>query len=245
MWASIKSEYRKLLTIRSTYVIFAFLLVFIGGFFAFYAQGTKASALDAASADSIAQAIVNGTSIVGAIAGIIGLLMVSHEYRYNTIMYTLTASNSRAKSLFAKIFVLTTVSAFLTLLFVAIIPPLIHAGMSVSHHTTVPQVIYYKDLIWQCMLSAWANMMYAVLLSIFIRHQVGAVAAYFVIPTTVENLLGILLKDNAVYLPFSIAGAISSHASDIPPTRAALVALAYIVGGSIIAFITFKKRDAN
>ena len=42
--------------------------------------------------------------------------------------------------------------------------------------------------------------MLAFILAIIIRIQVGAIAAVFLIPSTLENLLGLLLKQNQVYL---------------------------------------------
>lgn len=242
MLASIRSEYRKLLTVRSTYIIIGIIFLFMM-IFAFYAQGMRSAA--GVGGHVISQAIVNGTNIAAALAAVIGLLMVTHEYRYNTIMYTLTSSNSRVKSLLAKIFVLTTFSIFVTFFFGALIPLLIYLGSSIAHVTLDPQTIYYRDILWQALFTGWGNMMYAVILSVFIRHQVGAIIAYFIIPSTVEPLVGIVLKDNSMYLPYTLLAHVTNIEGPIANSRAALIVLGYIVGASILAFFAFKKRDAN
>src|ERR1700690_563954 len=101
MVPTLKAEFRKLFTIRSTYgwILLAFVLV---GIFSFYGEGFKDSAqlmqhpkLAEGGSLFIAGTITQMASFVGLFGGIIALLLITHEYRYNTITYTLTASNSR------------------------------------------------------------------------------------------------------------------------------------------------------
>src|SRR3954467_14136812 len=101
MVASIKAEFRKLWTVRSTYVLFlvAFALVAI---FAFYAEGIKASPATVQDAGKLAGEVTNAVVTVSLLGALAGVLLMTHEYRYNTIMYTLTSSNSRSKTLLAK-----------------------------------------------------------------------------------------------------------------------------------------------
>jgi hypothetical protein len=66
----------------------------------------------------------------------------------------------------------------------------------------------------------------------------------FLIPGTVEQLLGLLLKKNQVYLPFSALGAVLEH-NQISYVRAATVVGLYVVVGWIVAWVLFLRRDAN
>ena len=94
----------------------------------------------------------------------------------------------------------------------------------------------------------WGYTMAALLIAVLIRNQIGSIIAIFIIPGVVENLLGLILKSNQVYLPFSALGFVigdSSHTYSITQFHAALVFLAYLVIGWIIAWILFLKKDAN
>jgi hypothetical protein len=98
------------------------------------------------------------------------------------------------------------------------------------------------------MFYGWGVVMLAAILAFIVRIQVGALVAFFIIPSTVENIAGILLKKNQVYLPFSALNTLvdtfpgENHISYI---RGATIALIYIIVGWIIAWILFLRRDAN
>src|SRR4051812_31198153 len=116
MIASIRAEFRKLLTVRSTYFIILICLAVIC-LFAGYGDGIKASAADLRDPSRLAGESYAAIVFVGLVAALVGLLSFGHEYRYNGIMYTLTSSNNRLKSLFAKAFVITIFSIFTSVLF--------------------------------------------------------------------------------------------------------------------------------
>ncbi len=245
MMQALKSEYRKLFTVRSTYVIVGLITLFMV-IFAFYAQGVKAEyAVEYALTTHVSSAIINGTNIVGVFAALIGLLLFTHEYRYNTIVYTLAASNSRLKPLAAKFIAGSSVAIVLTLAFGMLIPVFIYLGTRVAGLELAAQDVPYLSLLWKCLLVSWANMMYALLIASLIRNQVGVVAAYFLIPSTVEGLLSIVLKDNTVYLPFSVLSEITSRSPTLSAGVAAAVVMAYVVAGSVAAAYLFFRRDAN
>src|SRR5665213_4567341 len=119
MIPALKSEFKKLLTVRSTYLLSLGFLLLVG-FLAFYVQGFKnvptetLSPIDHAKASLfLAGTITQFANVISVAGGLIGLLLLTHEYRYNTIVYTLSASNSRSKVLAAKIIAaLTYVFAF-------------------------------------------------------------------------------------------------------------------------------------
>lgn len=86
--------------------------------------------------------------------------------------------------------------------------------------------------------------MIGLVLGALLRNQIAAIAAIFMFPSTIEPLMGLILKDNVVYLPFGSLFAVAAK-SPISYTHAALVFSAYMVCSWIIAWVLFLKRDAN
>jgi ABC-type transport system involved in multi-copper enzyme maturation permease subunit len=247
MMAELKSEFRKLLTIRSTYYLLGltlFLVLLVG----FYIEGYRLDAKQLSDPMLLNNSVTDAISSLILFAGIVGLLLMTHEYRYNTIIYTLTASRSRSKVLAAKIIALS-VFALIFVALVGILSPLMtDLGVHVARHTDLmaPQTINYGDVAWRLLYYSWAYVIAALMLAVIIRNQVAAIVSLFLIPT-VEALLTLLLKNNGVYLPFTALGAVVTHPSQgsITPARAALVFAAYLIVGWAVAWILFSRRDAN
>jgi ABC-2 type transport system permease protein len=250
MIASLKSEIRKLYTVRSTYATLLFCLL-IMGIYAFWAEGIKAgdSTLAATDPHKLAFLIRDAVGNLAFFGGIVGILALANEYRHNTIMYTLTISRSRTQTLLAKIVAVSIFSVIFTL-FVAIIAPALMylgitiKGLSLAHQTFPP------DILWRVFFTSWSYSMIGLLLAALIRQQVGAIATFFALPLFIEGLLGLLLKDNAVYLPFAALQQVTSIQGNgihkmLSPGKAAFVVTAYLVVGWVIAGILFLRRDAN
>jgi ABC-type transport system involved in multi-copper enzyme maturation permease subunit len=245
MKALIKAEFRKLLTVRSTYVILglAFLLEV---FFAFYVSGIKANQAVFDNPDYLASQAGSAITTLGLIIGLAAVMLITHEYRYNTIMYTLTSSKGRLRVLFAKFFVISVFAVIFAVVYGTLSPILAAWGAHIHGLEIVNQQFDVWQLIWRGIFVGWAFLMFVSVMAIIIRSQVGAIAAAFLLPGTVEPLLGLLLKQNQVYLPFtSLSVLLGNGEQPISPQHGALVATAYIVIGLIIAAILFVRRDAN
>lgn len=242
MMAAIKAELRKLLTVRSTYVLllFAFLLEAL---FAFYATGIRAQPETLQGSAMLTGQVTAAVGLVSTLIAFVAVLLVTHEYRYNTILYTVTASPSRSRVFLAKVVVVTLFSVVATLIFAALAPLMTIAGVQLSGHTLGPQTIPYASLIARAAFVGWAFSMLALSLAFIIRSQIGAIAAIFLIPSTVEELLGLLLKYNQVYLPYSSLNAVLEQTS-ISHGRATLVASGYLIIGWLVAWLLFLRRDA-
>lgn len=271
MKASLKSEFKKLLTVRSTYILMLGFLL-LCAFFAFYVHGYKDaisekliltghSPKDQAAAALFAASAITQISNVLAVAGaLIGLLLLAHEYRYNTIVYTLTASNRRSKVLGAKIIAILCLVFIYSVIGTAICLGLVWAGAAVAGYSLPPQDInfltFFAKSVFFCEAFAMAGLLFITL----IRNQVGAIAALLILPNTVEGLLTLLLKNNAVYLPFTalsqvvqgptIRGAAPAHpdrmnTGSLAPGKGAVVYLCYLVGIWAVAWYLFRRRDAN
>lgn len=252
MMATLKAEFRKLLTVRSTYVITSFVVGLVI-FVAFYALGWRLKQPSLSDPTQIAGDVI-GVLNIAVFGAIVAILSVTHEYRYNTIMYTLTNSNSRTKVLFAKFVAISAYALFLTALVGVLTPAMVYLGVHLHGNILVPQTVHLWNIAWRSLFFGWGSAMAGLLIALFLRNQVASIAALFVIPNLVEQLLGqLLLKHNAVYLPFSSLDQVISMggnaagptSSSMSPGKAAGVFCIYLVTGWVIAWVLFLKRDAN
>ena len=248
MVPTIKAEVRKLLTVRSTYVITALSLALVI-FFSFYISGWRADALTLHNPGAAAAAVTGAVGAVSVFAALVAVLLCTHEYRYSTIMYTLTASNSRSKVLLAKLLVITAFSAVFTPIMGVCSPLMAYLGMSAHHLTLVPQTIHVWDVAWRALFYGWGYGMAGLLLAFLIHSQIGTIATLFIAPNTVEAILSLLLKKNTVYLPFTSLDQVLNLGTlgggSLTPAHAAEVFLLYLAVGWAIAWFLFLRRDAN
>jgi len=245
MMATIKAEFRKLLTVRTTYGLILLGLA-INGLFSFLAS-YKGDAAALAHHDFIVGNVTTGVSFSAFSAGIIAVLLLANEYRHNTIMYTLTSSNSRSKVLVAKIFVTLVFAVLFTVLMTAASLLITKLGLQLNHHTLISQTIPYADLWWRLLFFGCGYALIGLLFVTLMRNQIISIIGLFVIPATLEGVLSMLLKHNSIYLPFSALGETLAPPENgaITATKAALVFLIYMVVGWIVAWTLFVKRDAN
>lgn len=272
MNSAIKAEFKKLLTVRTTYGLMLIFLL-LSGFFSFYVHGYRDSQaqnlilsgnspIDQARAALFAASSINQIANVVAVAGsLIALLLLAHEYRYNTIVYTLTAANRRSKVLAAKIIAVLGLVLVYSVVATAVSLILVYLGAAAAGHSLPAQDISFWTFFAKSVFFCEAFAMAALLFVTLIRNQIGAIAALLILPNTVEGLLTLLLKNNAVYLPFTalqqvvqgptIKNAVAAHpARDaangfLSAPRGALVFLCYLVVAWIIAWYLFLRRDAN
>ena len=248
MNSAIKAEFRKLTTVRSTYFISALALLLVC-FFAFYVSGWRINNSDLHNPTTLAGDVTGAIHVVSIFAAFIAVLLVTHEYRYNTIMHTLTLSNSRSKVLVAKILVITGFAVVFTVVLGVISPLLSLLGIHAHHLNLVPQTIHYSNLIWRSLFFGWGYVMAWLLIATLVRNQVGTIIILLIAPATIEGLLGLVLKSNSVYLPFTsldtVLGQSLNYRTTITPLRAVFIFSSYLVIGWIIAWILFLRRDAN
>src|SRR5690606_34804173 len=139
------------------------------------------------------------TGAVGAVSlvlALIGVLMITHEYRFNTIMHTLSASNSRAKTFAAKVIIAVSVSIVLTLFFAVLSPLAARLGLAIGGHDLVPQTFYFQDIWWRSLLYGAGYMLSGLLLGLLFRSQVGAIVTLLLAQATIEPLLALLPQSN-------------------------------------------------
>jgi ABC-2 type transport system permease protein len=102
MIATLKAEFLKILTVRSTYVILG-LAVLMSAFLSGFAKGYKLQGAELFFDSILQQSLLMSVTVTAIFISLIGVLSMTHEYRYNTILYTLTSNRSRTVTLVAKI----------------------------------------------------------------------------------------------------------------------------------------------
>jgi ABC-2 type transport system permease protein len=248
MIAALKAEVLKVLTIRSTYVIVGITLA-LEIFVTFYISGWQTNQVALHQSDLLASGTAQTVHALSLLTALIGLFLVTHEFRYNTAAYSLTLSNNRSKVLAAKIIVVSVVAVLLTLLIATLSPLLSLLGIQAHHLHLATQSIPYKDLLWRCLFYGWGYSMAGLVIAALVRNQIGALVTLFIVPGTIEGLLMLWLKHHVVYLPFSALNIIIGHGQGIYPNaitpfHAALVFSGWLVGGLVVAWVLFLRRDA-
>ncbi len=244
MWAAIKAEIRKLLSVRSTYVIVGGMIL-LTLFFAGYVDGFKGDAHILKDPNALGTEVINALNFTAVFCALIAILLFSHEYRYNTILHTLTSINRRSKVLLAKIVVMTGFAALFGLVIGALSPLATYAGVHLAGHELITQTLPISDLLWRALFYAWGYAMAGLLFVALTRNQVFAIVGLFFLPLTIEGVASLLLKKNAIYMPFTALNDVLTNSPDITHKKAALVFLVWLVSSWAIAWLLFLRRDAT
>lgn len=244
MMDQILAEFRKLWSIRSTYYILGFCLL-ISLIFDFYAQGYHSTG-DVGDPHLLENSVTGTLNAMSFLLGLISALLVTHEYRFNTIMYTLTSSKSRLRVLLAKAIVAAGVAIVIGIIFALLAPMLTDYGLHLKGFAMVTQTFSIPDLAWRTIFFSFASALMGMIIALLIRNQVGTIITLIIFPGTAETLLGLVLKDNVSYLPFTSLNAVlgSAPLASLTHGRAALVVCAYLVVFGAISALLFRQRDA-
>lgn len=246
MWATVTSEIRKIYTVRSTYGVLALVLVMLC-IFAFYADGLRGAA-GAENPELLMSEARNAITATAVLASLIGALLVTNEYRYNTINYTVTLTKRRLQVLLAKILVVSIFAVVFAVLISVLSPLLAYAGLSIKGVHLVGQTVFFKDMLWQLPFVCWGYSMLALLFAVVVRNQVGTLALILLFEGTVESLLTLALKEDAVYLPYKVLNAVMNGAASgthISAAANAMLFLGYMLCAWLIAAFLFVRRDAS
>lgn len=242
---TLRAEIRKLQTVRSTYIIVGLALLISFGI-NFWPMAYKYHGpADPHYYFSNLLGTLNG---LGILAGIIAILLITHEYRYNTIYYTLTANRRRSQVFLAKVFVITILAIMFSVLVVAVGYVGLAAGLQLGHHDVGSQAFPFAEFAGRGLLYIWGVCMFAALFGLIIRNQIGTIVTYLIAPNTIESLAGIVLKDNVKYLPFT---SLANLVIQVPGraggslSLAVTVILIWLAGLTIVAWLLFLRRDAN
>lgn len=249
MLPAIKSEFRRLFTVRSTYIL-SVIAVLIMGFFAFWLEGYKGVTGSPASTlkpTAIHEILINSVGLGITFACIITILFMAHEYRYNTITYTLTLNASRTRALLAKIVAAVLFCIGFGLISTGVALVFYLFGLELRNASLPAQQLNLWSDLGKLVFYCASYAMISLLLALLLRSLVAAIAAFLIFPTTVEPLLGMLLKENAKYLPFTaldstMGNSISS--TTLTSGNAMIVSAIYLAVATLVTWFLFVKRDA-
>lgn len=298
MLASLKSELRKLLTIRSTYVIVVICLLLsafvtyistgelidyeqIGGSVITEEQpdGTIVEYLDPNNPGEMrvnktvvqpdGKQLINIESmlpIVVTLGAVLLTLFMAHEFRYNTINYTLTSSPSRLRVLASKLVVGSIYMVVLSALSIAVILATTYLAVSIKGLQFSEAEFGWIYALGRYLLYAVGTGAMALAIAAIVKSLTMAVASVLILPM-IDSLVGAILMgtrdiEPSKVMPFASRDRLGSVVTDAlgqgaPPSffgpegmqATTLMALAvfgaYLLGVWIIASILFVKRDAN
>lgn len=305
MLSTLKSEFRKLLTIRTTYALvlmvlgFTVLLSYFGTNSFTYDEGvckttgevvlSKEDMLGTGPmpeeyvspedrcqgevvyitkvdpqlpAETVVTNIQESVSMASLFIAIVVVLLVVHEFRFNTITYSLTSSNSRTKFLLAKLVAAITFMVVVSLAVVAVSAVVTHIAINAKG-----LILPAQDFNWPYLLARiLGNMAGFVLIgftvAVILRNLAASMAALFVLPT-LNSMTAWIIAERGIeptrILPFSALERVGNAAGDLtgsvmsihegltPATvaGASLVGLAYVVGLLLVAWLLFVRRDAS
>lgn len=245
MIRELHAELRKLVTVRSTFIAAGIALVF-SGFIGLYAIGYRGGADFAAT--TMERSILDIVPITALFVGVMAILLIGHEYRYNTIYYTLTASNNRLKVLVAKLVtsgLLGIVFALVTIVWTLV---MVSLGLKWGGHHIEPQQIDMMSVLWKSLAYMITTAWFGMLLGFISRNMTFALVVFFMLPM-VEPLVIFLLKIKAQYLPSAAQGNILTTNNFDPNSFTPLASLGvfsiYLAVLALISAFLFVKRDAN
>jgi ABC-type transport system involved in multi-copper enzyme maturation permease subunit len=244
MIAALKSELRKLWTVRSTYYLFGASLLIACVILGLWAFGYKDAGRATTEHNALLASLYWAVNIAGIFLSFVAILLVGHEYRYNTIMYSLTITNQRFKVFFAKWLAMLGFSLGFAVLSQLLNFVLFRVGQAWHGVHAVTQHVPAWSFAWRAVATVWGDITYAFIVAMLVRSLIGAIAIVLILPSTLENLLALLLHGNIKYLPYTALGRLTDTASTDSLTPL-LTVCTYVVVGLLLACLLFQRRDAN
>jgi ABC-type transport system involved in multi-copper enzyme maturation permease subunit len=254
MKQSLKSELRKLLSVRTTYGITAVMLLLVA-FVSFWVFGYNYKGH--VDTNYLQTNLLQSASFVAIFVMVVSILLMAHEYRYNTIYYSLTASKSRTRFLAAKIITVLIYGLVMALASVILSWFLMVLGHNMAQHPLPPQQLNLGNILWRNIFYIEGLALAGLMVATLIRNLVFDIVFMFIVPNTIESLLTLVLKQKAAYLPFSalsqVVATIDSQTADtgpfqvghLSPVKGAVVFSVYLLVGWLITWQVFLRRDAN
>jgi ABC-type transport system involved in multi-copper enzyme maturation permease subunit len=298
MLANLTSDFRKLLTVRSTYILIGIAL-FLTIMFTYF--GTSAITYqEQVSGKTIEQKLPDGNiktipdpkdppvfvtrtehklpkeklisnlqdSVppITLFITVVVVLFMAHEYRYNTIAYTLTMSRRRYKVLLSKLLVSATFITVAASVILTVTAAVTFAAIGIKDLQLPAQDFNWVYVIGRLLGYSLGFSLMGLAIITLVRNLTAGVAAIFILPT-LDAIAGGLLASRHIeatrILPFSALDRISSVMRDYAPTDtpanaatasqhlpasvigATAVFLTYLIGVWVVAWVLFLRRDSN
>lgn len=245
------SELVKLRTIRTPYLLLLVSAVISGIAAAGFVGSGSVDRGDADPALSLGQGASFGTLFVA----VLGILIVTNEYRHDTIMTTFLAEPRRVRVLLAKlaaaaivglVFAVTAIAAAAAVA----LPWLAARGESLQLDGQA------LEAVGRSLLAFSVTAVIAAAVGAIVQSQVGAIVGYFIWIFVVESLVsvlsGLLLTDIgepdpvSKFLPgSSLSGIVGGEGSEfvLDGGGAAVLAVGYAIVLSVLGALAITRRD--
>jgi ABC-type transport system involved in multi-copper enzyme maturation permease subunit len=298
MIPTLKAEFKKLLTVRSTYILVLIALC-MTGFFTYMStapsvyeeypaeesstQTTADNKQEQAAAnqqppepisvtvshdlskEKVLTNMIDAIPVVTIFIAIAVVLLMAHEFRYNTINYTLTSSNSRTKVLASKLIVSIIFVIIAALLAIGVTVVSTYVAVSIKNLNLPPQDYNWTYVLARLVGYCLGFSLIGLAIVTIVRNTVVGIVSLLMLPTIDAIVAGLLSTRNieaTKVLPYSALGRINNLVNDLasfgiregtidaqmlPATLlgASAVVIAWLIGLWLIAWILFLRRDAS
>lgn len=241
------AELRKIWTVRSTYFLIFITFSLSVLLISFWIMGHQNVEAAQRSSGALLNTLQQSISTSALLLSFLAIISVGHEYRYNTILYSLSSARHRLTVYGAKLLALmaSVLGVILALTLLSWIG--FYLGQHTSSVATIPQSLPDFDFIWRMAVLVLVHVVFAFSFTMLVRSLIGASVLMLLLPSTVEQLLGLLLKENTKFLPFTslynLAGL--QGTANVPVATSAAVVAGYVVVLLGVGALLFKWRDAN
>jgi ABC-2 type transport system permease protein len=244
----LSAELLKLRTTRVTYILLG-VTVLLSGLAAAALVGS--GSLDQDQWLQLAQGAAFSTTL----ATIVGILLLTNEYRHGTITTTFLAEPRRVRVLAAKL--AAALIAGVVLAFAAMVTTaLVALPWAAARGEALPLDGQAIEAVARVLLAFALSAALGAAVGAIIQNQVGAIITVFVWFLIVEHIIGVLSAlvfgdlgepdPVSPYLPGSaLGGIVGGEGSDfmLRGGTAALLALGYVVALSVLGALSMTRRD--
>lgn len=245
MMHTLKAEFRKVLTVRSTYFLCAAIAALPVALIGFWVHGYKDVLHAATNPMALTSSLLTCAAVTAVFLSFAVVMLVGHEYRYNGILYSLTAVNHRSKLFFAKLLAAAVFASVVAVIAMIANGALFYLGLQLHNVTPVAQQLDYGMVAGHVAAIILGNVVFAFIIAMLARSLIVAIAAVILLPSTIEQLLVLLLRENTKYLPYTALSNFSDVTSKISSTFSLAVVCSYALVFGALAWALFLKRDAN
>ena len=196
--------------------------------------------------DRIDLALV-GSQLSWMLLGVIGVLIVGQEYRFNTIRVTFAASPVRYKVIAAKAVIVTAVGVVLGAISVAG-SALIGGAILSSRGVPIDWTLSHANrIIPGSILVGVLYALFGLAITCIVRQPIGGILLITVYPLIIESIIGGLLSKVSKWLPFRAVSQIASNARDghhFGPSAGIAYFVLFLVALTVGGLVLVRRRDA-
>jgi ABC-2 type transport system permease protein len=249
MMNQIRSEWIKLRTVRSTWIL---LFVTVGISLAVGALVGFVRRNDVLDGGDTAASLMSGFFLSMFILGVSAVLLVSSEFRTGTIRATLAAQPNRVRLFASKVIVVAlaalAVSVLMSALALAVGRLVLAAGESLVTFNGTDWATVAGAIVFFVLFALWG-----LGLAFIIRHSAGAICALILWPLVGEGILmniitGLLDKRWIMkFMPYTAGSHLFTDADDelgLTRVTGGLYFAAFVVASLALGLWMFRRRDA-